>query len=108
MPFARMPFAPIPDDGRMKLPRLRRSPAPADEREEWLATASKYARHLTETGSRCHLNDGTPRFCHWHAAELPATDAEGGQAIMVGVRCTSHPGGRYLDSEARLAPEDFA
>ena len=92
----------------MKLPRLRRSPAPADEREEWLATASKYARHLTETGSRCHLNDGTPRFCHWHAAELPATDAEDGQAIMVGVRCTSHPGGRYLDSEARLSPGDFA
>jgi hypothetical protein len=96
------------DDGRMKVPRLRPSPVPTEEREEWLTTASEYARQLTETGSRCHLNDGAPRFCHWQAAELPATDAEGRQTIMVGVRCTSHPGGRYLDSDARLAPEDFA
>jgi hypothetical protein len=26
----------------------------------------------------------------------------------VGVRCTIHPGGRYLDHTARLDPEDFA
>jgi hypothetical protein len=103
-----VPFAPVPDDGRMKLPRLRRPAGPADEREEWLTTASKYARHLTETGSRCHLNDGAPRFCHWQATELPAHDAEGRPTHLVGVRCTVHPGGRYLDSCARLGPEDFA
>ena len=96
------------DDGCMKLPRLRSSPVPADEREEWLSTATKYARHLTETGSRCHLNDGRPRFCQWQATELLATDAQGEPSLRVGVRCTVHPGGRYLDSSARLAPEDFA
>ncbi len=89
----------------MRLPRLRRS-APTDEREEWLATATKYAGHLTETGSRCDLNDGSTRFCHWAAQELPP--AEAGGATTVGVRCTIHPGGRYLDSSARLDPEDFA
>jgi hypothetical protein len=82
----------------MRLPRLRRS-THADEREEWLATAAKYAAKLTETGSRCHLNDGTTRFCHWQAEESPAGE--------VGVRCTIHRGGRYLDSGARLDPEDF-
>jgi hypothetical protein len=101
-------LAPMSHDGRMKLPRLRRSEGPVGEREEWLMTASTYARQLSETGSRCHLNDGSPRFCHWRAAELPATDAAGHQVIVVGVRCTVHPGGRYLDSSARLAPEDFA
>ncbi len=92
----------------MKLPRRTRSPVPVDERQEWLTTASTYARHLTETGSRCHLNDGKPRFCSWGAMELPAVDAEGAPATMVAVRCTVHAGGRYLDSNARLAPEDFA
>jgi hypothetical protein len=108
MPVAPVLSAPMSDDDRMKLPRPPRAPSPADEREEWLGTASMYARHLTETGSRCHLNDGQPRFCSWRAMELPATDAEGRHTTMVGVRCTSHPGGRYLDASARLAPEDFA
>lgn len=89
----------------MRLPRLRRSRRP-DERHEWLATAAMYARGLTETGSRCHLNDGSDRFCHWRAEVLPAADPD--QPPGVGVRCTIHPGGRYLDSTARLAPEDFA
>ena len=71
-----------------------------------MATASGYADQLTETGSRCHLNDGNPRFCQWHAEELPP--AEPGGEPLVGVRCTVHPGGRYLDADARLAPEDFA
>jgi hypothetical protein len=79
-----------------------------EELEEWLATASKYARHLTETGSRCHLNRGRPRFCSWEAKELPATEPDRGPTTMVGVRCTSHLGGRFLDSTARLDPEDFA
>ena len=70
-----------------------------------MATAAAYAARLTETGSRCHLNDGSTRFCHWQAQALPtAGDAQPG----VGVRCTIHPGGRYLDSSARLDPEDFA
>ncbi len=77
-----------------------------DPREEWLATATKYANHLTETGSRCHLNDGSTRFCHWAAEELPMAADEVGPGV--GVRCTIHPGGRYLDSSARLDPEDFA
>jgi hypothetical protein len=89
----------------MRLPRLRRS-APIDERAEWMATAAMYAARLTETGSRCHLNEGTSRFCHWQAEELaasePAADAR------VAIRCTIHPGGRFLDSQARLAAEDFA
>lgn len=69
-----------------------------------------YARKLTETGSRCHLNDGTVRFCHWQATELPVSggDDEVDSATLVGVRCTIHPGGRYLDSTARLDPDDFA
>ena len=71
-----------------------------------MATASKYARHLTESGSRCHLNDGSVRFCHWQAEALPAADPEAGPSV--GVRCTIHPGGRYLDSSARLDPEDYA
>ena len=65
-----------------------------------MTAAAGYAARLTETGSRCHLNDGSTRFCHWQAEELPQG--------RVGVRCTIHPGGRYLDSTARLAPEDFA
>jgi hypothetical protein len=89
----------------MRLPRLRRSPA-LDEREEWMATARGFAQQLTEAGSRCHLNDGSVRFCHWQAEELPPT--ESGGEPLVGVRCTIHPGGRYLDSTARLAPDDFA
>ena len=89
----------------MRLPRLRRA-APSDEREEWMATAAGFAARLTETGSRCHLNDGSTRFCHWRAEELPPAKPGGGP--MVGVRCTIHPGGRYLDSTARLDPEDFA
>lgn len=71
-----------------------------------MATAAKYATHLTETGSRCHRNDGSTRFCHWQAQEL--SPAEAGAPPLVGVRCTIHPGGRYLDSDARLDPEDFA
>lgn len=93
--------------GTMQLP-WRRRPRPVDERAEWLATASMYARHLTETGSRCHLSDGRPRFCSWEAQEIPGTDAEGNPVATVNVRCTAHPGGRYLDADARLAPEDFA
>ncbi len=64
------------------------------------------ARHLTETGSRCHLNDGRPRFCSWAAAEWQVSGT-GERSERVGVRCTVHPGGRYLDSQARLAPDDF-
>ena len=91
----------------MRLPGLsRRGHTPA--REDWLATADRYARALTETGSRCHLNDGTPRFCSWEAKELPATEPDREATTMVGVRCTIHPGGRFLDSTARLDPEDFA
>lgn len=89
----------------MRVPRLRRS-APVDESAEWLTTAAGYAARLTETGSRCHLNDGSTRFCHWQAQELPARDAEG--RSLVGVRCTVHPGGRHLDSSARLDAEAFA
>jgi hypothetical protein len=88
----------------MRLPRrLQRT---VDEREEWMTLAAAYAARLTETGSRCHLNDGTSRFCHWQATELPRKDAEG--RSLVGVRCTIHPGGRHLDSRARLDPGDFA
>ncbi len=65
-----------------------------------MATAAGFAVRLTETGSRCHLNDGSVRFCHWQA--------EGLSDGRVGVRCTIHPGGRYLDAGARLDPEDFA
>ncbi len=89
----------------MRLPRLRRS-EPVDESAEWMAMAAGYAARLTETGSRCHLNDGTTRFCHWQAQELPRKDAAG--RSLVGVRCTIHPGGRHLDSSARLEPADFA
>ena len=89
----------------MRLPRLRRS-APIDERAEWMATAAMYAARLTETGSRCQLNDGTTRFCLWQAQELAASEPEG--SFRVAVRCTTHVGGRYLDSSARLDPEDFA
>ena len=71
-----------------------------------MATAAGFADRLTETGSRCHLNDGSTRFCHWHAQELPPT--EPAAEPLVGVRCTVHPGGRYTDSSARLDPEDFA
>ena len=69
-----------------------------------MATAAGYAARLTETGSRCHLNDGSARFCHWQAEEIPTASGE----PEVGVRCTIHRGGRYLDSSARLDPEDFA
>jgi hypothetical protein len=96
-----------------------------DEHEQWLATAGKYARHLTETGSRCHLNEGSTRFCHWEATvleratladEAPPLDpapqarvaASDQPAASVGVRCTIHAGGRYLDSTARLGSDDFA
>ena len=89
----------------MRLPRLRREPA-IDEHAEWMASATGYANRLSETGARCHLNDGSTRFCHWRAVELPATDAEGRH--LVGVRCTIHPGGRHTDPSARLAPEAFA
>ena len=75
----------------MRLPRLRR-PRQVDEREEWMATAAGYAAQLTEAGSRCHLNDGSVRFCHWRAELLPP--AEPGGEPLVGVRCTIHPGGR--------------
>ena len=75
-----------------------------DERAEWMTTAAGFAARLTETGSRCHLNDGSTRFCHWQAEELVG---DAGEAV-VGVRCTIHRGGRYLDSTARLDPEDFA
>lgn len=94
----------------MKLPRVRRQRPSQDDQEEWLATAAMYARRLTETGSRCHLNDGTARFCHWRAAELPGSDGTSAaeSATLVGVRCSIHPGGRYLDSSARLEPDDFA
>lgn len=90
--------------------RLRRKHqgSPASEREEWLATADTLAQHLTETGSRCHLNDGRSRFCHWEGTELPAAGDGDGRVIEVGVRCTIHPGGRYLDSTARLDPGEFA
>ena len=71
-------------------------------------TAAMYARHLTETGSRCHLNDGRPRFCSWTAAGWETPRADGTIDRQVGVRCTAHPGGRYLDSRARLDPEDLA
>jgi hypothetical protein len=71
-----------------------------------MATAAKYAAHLTETGSRCHRNYGSTRFCHWQAQELSSTETA--TPPTVGVRCTIHPGGRYLDSSARLDPEDFA
>ena len=98
------------DDVRMKLSRLRRKRAPQDEHEQRLTTAAMYARRLTETGSRCHLNDGTVRFCHWQATELPLSGGGGevDPATFVCVRCTIHPGGRYLDSAARLEPHDFA
>ena len=71
-----------------------------------MVTAAGYAARLTETGSRCHLNEGSSRFCLWEAQELPP--AESGGPRLVGVRCTMHPGGRYLDADARLRPEDFA
>lgn len=89
----------------MRLP-WRRSTEPADPIEEWMTTAAGYADRLTETGSRCHLNGGNPRFCHWRAEELPPV--EPGGSPRVGVRCTIHPGGRHVDPDARLAPEDFA
>jgi hypothetical protein len=91
----------------MRLPSWR-GVRPPDDRDEWLATAATYARLLTETGSRCHLNDGRPRFCSWEAAEWWVPLADGARAPRVGVRCTSHPGGRYLDARARLDPDDFA
>ena len=84
----------MPDDERMRLPRRRQERSVSD-RERRMATADQYARHLTETGSRCEANTGTDRFCHWRATELPGDE--------VGVRCTIH-GGRYLDSTARLDP----
>ena len=71
-----------------------------------MATAAGFASRLTESGSRCHLNDGSARFCHWQAEELPPVKS--GAEPMVGVRCTVHPGGRHLDANARLAAEDFA
>ena len=80
----------------------------ADDREEWLATASTYARELTETGSRCHLNDGQRKYCLWEAVELDGQDPTGAPASMVGVRCTAHEGGRCLDADARPDPTDFA
>lgn len=91
----------------MRLP-WRPRPRPLDEREEWMASAAMYARLLTETGSRCHRNSGIPRFCSWGAQELPGTDADGEPVVVVAVRCRVHLGGRYLDPDARLAPEDFA
>lgn len=78
----------------------------SDPHDEWMATAAGYANQLTESGSRCHLNDGRTRFCQWQAQELEPK--EPGGAPLVGVRCTVHPGGRYLDASARLRPEDFA
>ena len=71
-----------------------------------MATATGYANQLTEAGARCHLNDGSTRFCHWHAEELEPR--EPGAERLVGVRCTVHPGGRYVDPDARLRPEEFA
>jgi hypothetical protein len=71
-----------------------------------MATATSYAHQLTESGSRCHLNAGSTRFCQWQAQKLEPKEP-GGEAL-VGVRCTIHPGGRYVDPSARLRPEDFA
>ena len=88
----------------VRMPRLRRH-EPTDEHDEWMATATGFANRLTETGSRCHLDDGSVRFCHWQAQVLPAGE---GDEPMVGVRCTIHPGGRYLDADARLDPDEFA
>lgn len=90
----------------MRLPRLLRRQGSGSVHDERMAIAAKYARHLTESGSRCHLNDGSVRFCHWRGEDLPAADGAG--PPDVGVRCTIHPGGRYLDHTARLDPEDFA
>jgi hypothetical protein len=84
----------------------RRLGSSDDEREEWMATATGFAHQLTEAGARCHLNDGSTRFCHWRAEELVPVEPDG--APLVGVRCSVHPGGRCLDSDARLSPEDFA
>lgn len=115
------------DDGPMKwrarLSRPGRGQHP-DQHEEWLATAGKYARHLTEAGSRCHLNERSTGFCHWEGTVLgPSTPAEESASRSVsqdqaassdesvpavGVRCTIHRGGRYLDSNTRLRPNDFA
>jgi|GEM_PF-5541990 len=79
-----------------------------EEYEEWLATASQYARELTQTGSRCHLNDGQHKFCLWEAMELEGRDASGSPVPMVGIRCTVHEGGRFLDADARPDLADFA
>jgi hypothetical protein len=65
-----------------------------DPHDEWMATATGYANQLTESGSRCHLKE--------------LESKEPGGAPLVGVRCTIHPGGRYVDANARLRPEDFA
>jgi hypothetical protein len=96
------------DDGGMawrdRLARRRRGSA-GDELEQRMATGDLFASQLTETGSRCHLNDGSTRFCHWRATEL---DEEFDDAPAVGVRCTIHPGGRSLDSSARLDLADLA
>ena len=87
----------------MRLPWRRR---PDFDEPAWQrATAEMYAKSLTQTGSRCHLNEGSTRFCHWRAEELPST---GDGPPQVGVRCSIHHGGRYLDASARLAAEDFA
>jgi hypothetical protein len=88
--------------------RSRARSVPQDEHAERLATAAKYARHLTETGSRCHLNAGRSRFCRWEATELSAAATGDDGVPPVAVRCSTHPGGRYLDSTARLDPADFA
>jgi hypothetical protein len=86
---------------------VRRSDEPEAVVDGWLETAGMYAEHLTETGSRCHRNDGSTRFCHWKATRLDNDDPAAEPAPAVGVRCTIHPGGRYLDSRARLDPEDL-
>jgi hypothetical protein len=119
-----LPAAAMADDGAMRWLRRRPRRAPRDTLEEWLATAATYAEELTRTGARCHLHEGgppgegsstnedtapserSPRFCHWRAEVLQGDDPAA--EVRVGVRCTMHPGGRYLDASARLAPEDFA
>ena len=53
----------------MRWLRGRRSER-SDPHDEWMATAAGYANQLTESGSRCHLNDGRTRFCQWQAQEL--------------------------------------
>ena len=69
-----------------------------DERQEWLEAAGRIAIDLTETATRCHLNQGKPRFCIWVPRELTGQDSSGAPAPMVAVRCSAHEGGRLLEA----------